>query len=173
MAIHICEFTSFFQGFNCKCSRDIVLVLVTLFFPWCDICLIFLKEIMSKIVYLLLNPYLKVLYMPRILNSKLCGLGGSMRALSRSGPGFDPRSGQVSWVRFFSGLFLTCKTNFRKLQAPRFPNIIWPSLSSLMIHYWRQCPEMLTLPKTSNIHTYSEQKNFECFSSKLHAHGTY
>ena len=27
------------------------------------------------------------------------------------GPGFDPRSGQVSWVKFF----LTCKTNVRKL----------------------------------------------------------
>ena len=28
---------------------------------------------------------------------------------------FDPRSGQVSWVRFF----LTCKTNVRKLYAPK------------------------------------------------------
>ena len=37
-----------------------------------------------------------------------CGLGGSMRA------GFDPRSGQVSWVRFFSGFFLTCKANVGK-----------------------------------------------------------
>ena len=41
--------------------------------------------------------------------------------LSRSGPGFDPRSGQVSWVMFFSGFFLTCKTNVRKLQAHKFP----------------------------------------------------
>ena len=37
--------------------------------------------------------------------------------LSRSGPEFDPRSGQVYWVRFFP----TCKTNFRKLQAPKVP----------------------------------------------------
>ena len=37
--------------------------------------------------------------------------------LSRSGPKFDPRSGQVSWVRFF----LTSKTNVRKLQAPKVP----------------------------------------------------
>ena len=37
---------------------------------------------------------------------------------------------------------------------PRSPNIIWPSLSSIIIHYGRQWPEMLTRPKTSNIHTY-------------------
>ena len=41
--------------------------------------------------------------------------------LSRSGPGFDPRSGQVSWVRFFSGFFLNCKTNVWKLQATKVP----------------------------------------------------
>ena len=35
--------------------------------------------------------------------------------LSRSGPGFDPRSGQVSWVRVLSRFFLTCKTNVGKL----------------------------------------------------------
>ena len=35
--------------------------------------------------------------------------------LSCSRPGFDPRSGQVSWVRRFSGFFLICKTNVRKL----------------------------------------------------------
>ena len=35
--------------------------------------------------------------------------------LSRSEPGFDPRPGQVSWVMFFSGFFLICKTNVRKL----------------------------------------------------------
>ena len=38
--------------------------------------------------------------------------------------------------------------NFR---PPRSPNIIWPSLSSLLIHYGRQWPEMLTRPKTLNI----------------------
>ena len=27
------------------------------------------------------------------------------------GPGFDPQSGQVFWVRFFRGFFLTRKTN--------------------------------------------------------------
>ena len=49
----------------------------------------------------------------------------------------------------FSGFFLTYKTNFRKLRPPRSPNIIWPSLSSsIIIHYGRQWPEMLTRPKT-------------------------
>ena len=37
--------------------------------------------------------------------------------LSRSGPGFDPRSGRVSWVRFFSEFFFICKTNVGKIQA--------------------------------------------------------
>ena len=41
-------------------------------------------------------------------------------------------------------------------RPPRSPNIIWPSLSlSLILHYGRQWPEMLTRPKTSNIHTYN------------------
>ena len=35
-------------------------------------------------------------------------------------PGFDPRSGQISWVKFF-GFFLTCKTNVRNLQAHTVP----------------------------------------------------
>ena len=37
-------------------------------------------------------------------------------------------------------------------RTPRSPNIIWPSLSSILIHYGRQWPEMLTRPKTFNIH---------------------
>ena len=37
-------------------------------------------------------------------------------------------------------------------RPPRSPNIIWPS--SRIIHYGRQWPEMLTRPKSSNIHTY-------------------
>ena len=55
----------------------------------------------------------------------------------------------------FLGFFLICKTDVRKLYAPRSPNIIWPSLSSpLIIHYECQWPEMLVRPKTSNIHTH-------------------
>ena len=41
--------------------------------------------------------------------------------LSRSGPGFDSRSGQVSWVRLFSGIFLTCMTNVGNIQIHKFP----------------------------------------------------
>ena len=55
----------------------------------------------------------------------------------------------------FSGFFLPCKTNVRKLSAPRSSNIIWLSLlSSLIIHYGRQWPDVLTRPETSNMHTY-------------------
>ena len=35
--------------------------------------------------------------------------------LSHSGPGFDLWLGQVSWVRFFLGFFLTCRINVGKL----------------------------------------------------------
>ena len=47
---------------------------------------------------------------------------------------------------------------------PRSPNIIWPSLSSILIHYGHQWPEMLTRPKTSNIHTLLQliQLIFQC-----------
>ena len=37
-------------------------------------------------------------------------------------------------------------------RPPRSP--IWPSLSSILIHYGRQWTEMLTRPKTSNKHTF-------------------
>ena len=52
-------------------------------------------------------------------------------------------SGFSSPVRQMSGSF----------RPPRSPNIIWPPLSSIIIHYGRQRPEMLTRPTTSNIHT--------------------
>ena len=72
--------------------------------------------------------------------------------------------GFSSPVRQMSGSF----------RPPRSPNIIWPSLLSILIHYGRQWPEMLTRPKTSNIHTYamiqSSQRQsflhfFVCFKS--------
>ena len=74
---------------------------------------------------------------------------------SRSGPGFDSRSGQVSWVRFFRGFSSPVRQMSGSFRPPRSPNIIWPSLSSIIIHYGRQWPEMLTSPKASNIHTNS------------------
>ena len=76
--------------------------------------------------------------------------------LSRSGPGFDLRSGQVSWVRFFRGFSSSVRQMSGSFRPPRSPNITWPSLSSIIIHYGRQWPEMLTRPKTSNMHTYIE-----------------
>ena len=73
--------------------------------------------------------------------------------LSRSGPGFDPRSGQVSWVTFFRVFSSRVRQMSGSFRPPRSPNIIWPSLSSShIIHYGRQWPEMLTRPKTLNIH---------------------
>ena len=61
--------------------------------------------------------------------------------LSRSGPGFDPQSGQVSWVRFFRGFSSPVRQMSGSFRSPRSPNIIWTSLSlslSIIIHYWRQ-----------------------------------
>ena len=75
--------------------------------------------------------------------------------LPHSGPRFDSRSRQVSWVRFLQGFSSPVRQMSGSLRPPRSPNIIWPSLSSsLIIHYGRQWPEMLTCPKTLNIHTY-------------------
>ena len=75
--------------------------------------------------------------------------------LSRSGPGFDPRSGQVSWVWFFRVFSTPVSQISGSFRPPRSPNIIWPSLLSwIIIHYGRQWPEMLTRPETSNMQTY-------------------
>ena len=68
--------------------------------------------------------------------------------LSCSGPGFDPLSGQVSWVRFFRGFSSPVRQMSGSFRPLNSPNIIWPSLSSsLIIPYGRQWPEMLTRPK--------------------------
>ena len=53
-------------------------------------------------------------------------------------PGFDPRSGQVPWVRFFRGFSSPVKQMSGIFRPRRSPNIIWPSLSSIIIHYGRQ-----------------------------------
>ena len=58
-----------------------------------------------------------------------CGASGSMRACHTAGPGSIPGRDKFPGCGF-SGIFLTCETNVRKLQAPRSPNIIWPSSSS-------------------------------------------
>ena len=81
--------------------------------------------------------------------------------LSRSRPGFEPgRDRFPGWGFFLFCFFLFCFSSpVRQMSGsfrpPRFPNIIWPSLSSFIIHYGRQWPEMLTRPKTLNVHTLS------------------
>ena len=79
-----------------------------------------------------------------------CGASGSMRACHAAGPG----SGQVSWVRFFRGFSSPVRQMSGSFRPPRSPNIIWPSLSILLIHYGRQWHEMLTRLKTSSIQMY-------------------
>ena len=53
--------------------------------------------------------------------------------LSRSGPWFDPRSGQFSQVRFFRGFSSSVRQMSGSFRPRRSPNIIWPSLSSSFI----------------------------------------
>ena len=52
------------------------------------------------------------------------------------------------------------------------PNIIWPSLStSFIIHYGRQWPEMLTRPKTLNIHIHKGYTSIHhMIKSQEHSH---
>ena len=62
-----------------------------------------------------------------------------------------------SFFRFYyvTGFSLTSPGKLPMMSGsfrpPRSPNIIWPSLSSIIMHYGRQWPEMLARPKTSNI----------------------
>ena len=69
--------------------------------------------------------------------------------LSCRGPRFDPWSGQVSCVLFFRGFSSSVRQMSGSFRPPRSPNIIWPSLSSIFIHYGRQWPEMLMRPKAA------------------------
>ena len=85
------------------------------------------------------------------LQVHFCGPGGSMRACHAVGPGSIPgRDKFPGWG--FSSPVRQMSGSFRPLRSP---NIIWPSLSSIIFHYGRQWPEMLTRPKTSNIHAWS------------------
>ena len=51
---------------------------------------------------------------------------------------FDLRSRQVSWVRFFRGFSSPVTQMSGSFRPPRSPNIIGPSLSSILIHYGHQ-----------------------------------
>ena len=52
-----------------------------------------------------------------------CGAGGD---ISRSGLGFHPRSGQVSWVRFFRGFSSPVRQMSGSFRPHGSPHIIWP-----------------------------------------------
>ena len=84
-----------------------------------------------------------------------CGPGGSIRACHAAGPGsILGRDKFLGWG-FFRGFSSPVRQMSGSFRPPRTPNIIWPSLSSsIIIHYGRQWPEMLTRPNTLNIHTY-------------------
>ena len=58
----------------------------------------------------------------------------------------------------FSGFSSPIRQMSGSFRPPRSLNIIWPSLSSIIIHYRRQWAEMLMRPKTSNIHTYTNHR---------------
>ena len=61
-----------------------------------------------------------------------------MRACQAAGPGSIPRSGQVSWVRFFFlGFSSPIRQMSERFRPIRCPNIIWVSESSFHIHLVR------------------------------------
>ena len=67
-------------------------------------------------------------WISRRIDRKVMHNGPPLHArLSRSGPGFDPRSGQVSWVRFFRGFSSPVRQMSWNFRPPRSPSIIWPS----------------------------------------------
>ena len=75
-----------------------------------------------------------------------------MRACHAAGPGSIPGRDKFR-VRFFRGFSSPVRQMSGSFRPPRSPNVIWSSLSSILIHYGRQWPEMLTRPKTSNKQT--------------------
>ena len=79
-----------------------------------------------------------------------CGQGGSMRACHAAGPSSIP--GRDKFPGFFRGFSSPVRQMSGIFRSPRSTNIIWPS-SSIIIYYGHQWPEMLTSPKTWNIHT--------------------
>ena len=52
---------------------------------------------------------------------------------------------------FFRGFSSPVRQMSGSFRPPRSPNIIWPSLSSVILHYGSPWPEMLTRPKSSDI----------------------
>ena len=101
-----------------------------------------------------------------------CGAGGIMRACYAAGPGSIPDRDKFPGWGFFRGFSSPVRQMSGSLKPPRSPNIIWPSLSSLIIHYGRQWPEMLTHPKTSHTHTHTHtHHSCVCVCNERYSHG--
>ena len=80
-----------------------------------------------------------------------CGPGGRMRARHAAGPGSIPGRDKFPAWGFFLGFSSPVRQMSGSFMPPRSPSIICPSLSSsIIIHYGRKWPEMLTRPKVSN-----------------------
>ena len=105
------------------------------------------KKSVTAMVWLLALSWRQGSVPPSVVR---CGTSGSMRACHAAGPGSIPGRDKFPGWGFFGGFspVRQMSGSFRP-QGP--PNIIWPSLSSIIIHYGRQWPEMLTCPQTSNI----------------------
>ena len=70
----------------------------------------------------------RVIFLPFAIN---IGKLFNREIRTRSGPGFDPRSGQVSWVRFFRGFSPPVRQMSGNFRPTRSPNII---LTIIIIH---------------------------------------
>ena len=78
----------------------------------------------------------------------------SMRVCHAAGPGSIPGRDKFPGWGFFRDFSTPVRQMSGSFRPPRSSNIIWPSLSSIIIHYGGQWPEMLKRLKSSNIHTY-------------------
>ena len=72
-----------------------------------------------------------------------------VRVCQAAGPGSIPGRDKFPGWRFFGVFSSPVRQMSESFRPPRSPNIIWPSLPSILIHYGRQWPEMLTRPKIS------------------------
>ena len=66
-----------------------------------------------------------------------CGASGSMRACHAAGPGSIPGRDKFPGWGFSRGFSSPVRQTSGSFRPPRSPNIIWPSLSSIIIHYGR------------------------------------
>ena len=91
-----------------------------------------------------------------------CGASGCMRACHAAGPGSIPGRDRFPGWGFFRGFSSPVRQMLGSFRPLGSPNIIWPSLSSILIHYGHQWPEMLTRPTSSNNNN-SPHLHFRCF----------